>query len=100
MWSQFACRPQFRERYRDRYEPYWGQTQGYQCAYGSYPRDWWDDEDGILGLPYQDDGYSLDGYNQYQGGQGWYDRDGNYVQDNSSRGDARWSASRRGWGRR
>lgn len=99
VWSQTACRPQFRERYRERYEPYWRPGDGWSCAYGPYPRDWWDEEDGILGLPYQDDGYSLDGYNQYQGGQGWYDRDGRYVGgDGRTRGDARWSGGR--WGRR
>ena len=97
VWSQYACRPQFRPRWRDRYEPYWGGGDGWTCAYGPYPRDWWDQEDGILGFAYADDGYSLQGYDQYQDGYGWYDRDGRYVDDRRYQGDRRWSGGR--WGR-
>src|SRR5690606_16787659 len=55
--SQYICRAQFRDRYNGRYEPYWRPGQGWECMYGSYPQNWWDAEDGLLGLPYQDDGY-------------------------------------------
>jgi len=100
VWSQSACRPQFRDRYRGRYEPYWRPGDGWDCARGAYPRDWWGQEDGLLGVEYSDDGYQLDGYDDYQDGQGWYDRDGRYVRDERYRGDDRWSRGGGGiWGR-
>lgn len=91
VWSQYLCRPQFRDRYRGRYEPYWRPGEGWTCVYGSYPRSWWEDEDGMLGVEYADDGYQLDGYEDYRDGNGWYDRDGRYVQDQRYRGEDRWS---------
>lgn len=91
VWSQSLCRPTFRDRYRGRYEPRWNPGNGWTCVYGPYPRDWWDDEDGLLGLPYQDDGYTLDGYDSFRRGEGWYDRDGRYVTDNRYTGDDRWN---------
>ena len=91
VWSQYLCRPQFRDRYSGRYEPYWRANQDYECMYGSYPQAWWDDEDGLLGLPYRDDGYQLEGYRDYQSGRGWYDRNGRYIEDDRYRGDDRWS---------
>jgi hypothetical protein len=99
VWSRYACQPQFRDRYRGRYEPYWRPGDGWTCEIGSYPRDWWDDEDGLLGLPYQDDGYRPDGYDDYRDGQGWYDRDGRYIPDSRYRGDDRWSRGGGMWGR-
>jgi hypothetical protein len=97
VWSQSVCRPQFRDRYRGRYEPYWRPGDGWECANDSYPRDWWEEEDGLLGLPYYDDGYQLDGYDDYRDGYGWYDRDGRYIRDERWQGEDRW---RRGgfWG--
>lgn len=99
VWSRYACQPQFRDRYRGRYEPYWRPGDGWTCEIDSYPRDWWDDEDGLLGLPYQDDGYRPDGYEDYRDGQGWYDRDGRYIPDSRYRGDDRWSRGGGMWGR-
>lgn len=90
VWSQYLCRAQFRDRYNGRYEPYWRPGQGWECMYGAYPRNWWDDEDGLLGLPYQDDGYQLDGYRDYQSGRGWYTRDGVYVPNDRYQGEDRW----------
>ena len=98
VWSQSVCRPTFRDRYRGRYEPYWNPGDGWSCVYGPYPRDWWDDEDGLLGLPYQDDGFTLDGYDSYRRGEGWYDRDGRYVTNDRYTGDDRWSRGG-GWRR-
>lgn len=98
VWSQSVCRPQFRDRYRGRYEPYWRPGDGWECERGSYPRDWWGQEDGMLGADYYDDGYQLDGYEDYQDGQGWYDRDGRYIQDDRYRGEDRWTRGG-GWGR-
>ncbi|MFN3670174.1 MAG: hypothetical protein ACK4VY_12780 [Brevundimonas sp.] len=97
VWSQSLCRPQFRDRYSGRYEPYWRPGQGWECMYGSYPQNWWEAEDGLLGLPYYDDGYQLDGYRDYQSGRGWYDRDGRYIRDDRYQGEDRW---RRGGRRR
>ena len=97
VYSRYVCRPQFRERYRDRYEPYWRPGEGWSCANSSYPRNWWADEDGLLGYPYQDDGYQLNGYDTYQDGYGWYDQDGNYIDDRRYQGDRRWRGG--GWGR-
>jgi hypothetical protein len=100
VWSQHVCRPQFRDRYRGRYEPYWRPGDGWDCARGSYPRDWWGQEDGMLGVEYYDDGYQLDGWDDYQNGDGWYDRDGRYIQDDRYRGEDRWSRGGGGfWGR-
>jgi hypothetical protein len=99
VYSQYVCRPQFRDRYRGRYEPYWRPGEGWECAFGSYPRNWWDAEDGLLGLEYEDDGYSLDGYDRYRNGDGWYDRDGRYVYDERYRGEDRWSRGGGFWGR-
>ena len=91
MWSQYLCSAQFRDRYRGRYEPYWRTGgEGWECMYGSYPQNWWEDQDGLLGLPYQDDGYQLDGYRDYQSGRGWYTREGTYVRDDRYEGDQRW----------
>ena len=98
VWSQTLCRPSFRDRYRGRYEPHWNPGNGWTCVYGPYPRDWWDDEDGLLGLPYQDDGFTLDGYDSYRRGEGWYDRNGRYVNDDRYTGDDRWSRGG-GWRR-
>ncbi|WP_339915353.1 hypothetical protein [uncultured Brevundimonas sp.] len=98
VWSQHVCRPTFRDRYRGRYEPQWNGGDGWTCVNAPYPRDWWDDEDGMLGLPYQDDSYHLDGYDAYQNGSGWYDRDGRYVEDDRYTGDDRWSRGG-GWRR-
>ena len=98
VWSQYLCRAQFRDRYNGRYEPYWRPGQGWECMYGSYPQNWWQDEDGLLGLPYQDDGYQLEGYRDYQSGRGWYDRDGRYIPDDRYQGDDRWSRGG-GWRR-
>jgi len=95
VWSRHVCRARFRERYRGRYEPYWSGGQGWECVYGSYPRDWWAEEDGLLGLDYYDDGYSLQGYDSYQDGYGWYDRDGRYIEDRDYYGDDRWNDRRR-----
>ncbi|MDQ3125079.1 MAG: hypothetical protein M3Q74_05670, partial [Pseudomonadota bacterium] len=98
VWSQYACPPQFRDRYRGRYEPYWRPGDGWTCEDSSYPRDWWDSQDSLLGLPYSDDGYQPDGYDDYQNGTGWYDRDGRYIRDDRYRGDDRWSRGGRFWG--
>jgi hypothetical protein len=97
VWSQSVCRPSFRDRYRGRYEPYWRPGDGWECAHGSYPREWWDAEDGLFGLPYYDDGYQLDGYDRYRDGYGWYDRDGRYIGDDRWRGEDRWRRGG-GWG--
>lgn len=105
VWSRYVCRARFRERYSGRYEPYWSGGDGWDCVYGSYPPDLWADEDGLMGYPYSDDGYQLDGYLDFRAGDGWYDRDGRYIQDDRYRGDDRWSrgGQRQGgwpWGRR
>ncbi len=98
VWSQYVCRARFRDRYAGRYEPYWTGGDGWECVYGSYPRQWWQEEDGLMGGEYYDDGYTLDGYDQYRRGDGWYDRDGRYIQDNRYRGDDRWTrGGDRGW---
>jgi hypothetical protein len=96
VWSQSLCRARFRERGRSgRYEPYWTGGQGWQCAYGSYPRDWYEEDEALLGIPYEDHGYTLQGYDGYQSGYGYYTREGGYVEDRSAYGDARWSDDRR-----
>ena len=95
VWSRHLCSARFRDRYSGRYEPYWQGGQGWQCAYGSYPQQWWQDEDGYFGQPYEDVGYTLDGYDAYQQGYGWYTRDGRYVNDRTYYGDDRWSDRRR-----
>lgn len=94
VWSRYdVCRPAFQPRYRDRYSPYFGGggNNGYACQNSPYPRNWWDEEEGSLGMPYADDAYSLDGYDRYQQGYGWYDSNGRYIQDDRYRGDDRWS---------
>lgn len=95
VYSHAVCRPAFRDRWRGRYEPYWRPGQGWECANGSYPRQWWASEDGLLGFEYYDDGYSLDGWDRFQDGYGWYDRDGRYIYSDRPRGEDRW---RGGWG--
>ena len=98
VWSQYVCRARFRDRYSGRYEPYWTGGNGWECVYGSYPRQWWEQEDGLMGGEYEDYGYTLDGYDQYRRGEGWYDRDGRYIQDNRYRGEDRWTrGGGRGW---
>jgi hypothetical protein len=84
------CRPQFRPRYRDRYEPQFGGNNAWRCEYSPYPQNWWAEEEGWLGLPYYNDAYALDGYDRYQSGYGWYDQGGRYVDDNRWQGDHRW----------
>ena len=90
VWSRYLCGAQFRDRYRGRYEPYWRLGRGWECMYGAYPQNWWQQEDGLLGLPYEDDGYQLDGYREFQSGRGWYTHDGRYVPADRPVGDARW----------
>jgi hypothetical protein len=93
VWSRYLCQARFRERSRGRYEPYWtGDGNRWKCAYGPYRRDWWDDEEGLLGLDYVDDGYTLEGYDAYQQGWGYWVRSGQsyvYVPDRSRYGDDR-----------
>lgn len=100
VWSRSdICRPQFRPRYRDRYEPVFDSREdSWRCQYEPYPRDWWAEEDGWMGFPYRNDGYELSGWDRYQDGWGWYDRDGRYIEDDRYRGDRRWSGG--GWGGR
>ncbi len=98
VWSKHMdmCRPRFRDRYRGRHEPYWTVGGlGWECMYGSYPEHWWQEQDGLLGLPYEDDGLNLEGYRDYQAGRGWYTRDGAYVRADRPVGDARWRGG--GW---
>jgi len=95
VWSRDLCRPRFEPRYRDRYAPVWGGGPGgggWSCQYDPYPRDWWEPEDGA----YLDYGYQLDGWDRFQQGYGWYDRDGRYIDDGRAVGDNRWRG--RGWG--
>ena len=103
VWSRYLCPVRFRERSRGRYEPYWtGDGNRWKCAYGPYRRDWWDDEEGLLGLDYVDDGYTLEGYDAYQQGWGYWVRSGQsyvYFPDRSRYGDERWIEDR-GWRRR
>lgn len=95
VWSQHLCRPRFNERYRGRYEPSWGGSSSghYDCQYTPYPRDYWEAEEG----DYYNYGYQLDGYDRYQQGYGWYDRDGRYISDDRYRGEDRWNRGG-GWG--
>lgn len=100
VWSRYdICRPRFDPRWRDRYTPSWdrGQDRGWYCENRPYPRDWWDADEGSLGVPYYNDAYELDGYDRFQQGYGWYDRDGRYISDDRRRGDDRWRGG--GWGR-
>lgn len=100
VWSRGdICRPRFNPRYRDRYAPSWESRpeSGWECQNRPYPRDWWDQDEGSLGQPYYDDAYSLEGYDRFQQGYGWYDRDGRYISDDRRRGDDRWRGGR--WGR-
>ncbi|HRO31908.1 MAG TPA: hypothetical protein PLQ03_00695 [Brevundimonas sp.] len=100
VWSRYdICRPRFDPRWRDRYTPSWdrGQDRGWYCENRPYPRDWWDADEGSLGVPYANDAYELDGYDRFQQGYGWYDRDGRYISDDRRRGDDRWRGG--GWGR-
>lgn len=92
VYSRYLCRPSFRPRWRDRHEPYWSSGgQGWTCVYDSYPRDWWDEEDGAFGMPYEDYGGGYpDGYARFQQGYGWYDRNGRYIPDDRHVGDRRW----------
>ncbi len=93
VWSRYIreCRALFRDRYRGRHAPYWvAAGRGWECMYGAYPPNWWQDQDGLLGLPYEDDGYQLDGYRDYQAGRGWYTRDGDYIAADRPVGEDRW----------
>jgi hypothetical protein len=94
VFSDSLCRARFRERYNGRYEPYWTNGQGWECVYGSYPRSWYEEDEFLMGYPYRDHGYTLQGYDQYRGGYGWFDRDGRYIDDRSYYGDQRWSGGR------
>lgn len=93
LYSRSACAPEFRRRHRDRYAPVWREIRypGVQCAFGSYRQDWWAEEDGLLGLPFEDEGYYLEGYDRFQQGYGWYTADGRYVYADRPHGDSRWS---------
>lgn len=93
VWSRYdVCRPRFDARYRDRYAPVWERRDevGWYCETSPYRRDWWDADEGSLGQPYYNDAYQLDGYDRFQQGRGWYDRDGRYIDVDRPVGDARW----------
>ncbi|WP_262422451.1 hypothetical protein [Brevundimonas denitrificans] len=98
VWSRHdICRPQFQPRYRDRYAFAPARGQSWQCQYDPYPRDWWAQDDGWYGDPYQDYAYGLDGWDRYNQGYGWYDQNGRYIDDSRYLGDARWNrGGRRG----
>jgi len=98
VWSRNdVCRPTFRPRFRDRYAPQWDERpgSGYACQSTAYPRQWWNEEEGSLGMPYADDGYAMSGYDRYQSGYGWYDREGHYIDDRRYRSDERWGHGHR-----
>ena len=96
VWSDSLCRPSYRPVYQDRYAPYWDQGgQGYQCQRSAYPRDWWDEMDGAYGDPYDDYAYSPTGYDRFQQGYGWYNGQGQYVDQPTPRGEDRWRDGRR-----
>jgi hypothetical protein len=92
VYSRELCRASYRPRWRDRHEPYWSSGgPGWSCVRDSYPRDWWEEEDGYFGYPYEDYGVGYpEGYDRFQQGYGWYDRDGRYVPDDRHVGDRRW----------
>jgi hypothetical protein len=90
VWSDQLCRPTYRSRYRDRYEPEWSQSSNYACQSTPYPRDWWDEMDGSYGDPYNEYAYQPDNYDRFQEGYGWYDSEGRYVDSQRLSGDGRW----------
>jgi|GEM_PF-448259 len=93
VWSRNdICRPTWRAVYRDRYAPQWDERPGagWACQATPYPQQWWGEEDGSFGLPYVNDAWSMQGYDRFQYGYGWYDRDGRYVNDDRYWGDERW----------
>lgn len=93
LWSRQMCRAVYRPMFRDRYAPYWDDrgASGYTCQFSAYPQSWWSEDEGALGLAYQNESYAPQGYDAYQAGYGWYDRGGSYVDDRRFYGDERWS---------
>ena len=98
IWSTGQqCKPRMVQRYRDRYSPSWEDRDGYRCEIGDYPQQWWEQDEGAFGYPYENYAYRPDRWDQYRAGYGWYDCEGRYINDNRYRGDERWE--RGGWGR-
>lgn len=91
-WSRRdICRPRYEDRYRGRYQPDMRSGSRNDCQYESYPREWWGEEEGWYGdMPYIDDAYRPQQYDQFEDGRGWYDRDGGYIDNDVCVGDARW----------
>jgi hypothetical protein len=82
VWSTARCRPSYFQRrggWGSQYGVRGGGGQGWECVYASYPRDWWDQEDGLFGVSYADEAYVIEGYDSYRRGYGWYNREHRYV---------------------
>lgn len=98
IWSDSEyCNPRMEHRFRGRYAPRFESRDGNHCPTEPYPREYWQESEAWYdGAAYQDDRYPLQGYDQFQGGRGWYDCEGRYVNASRPTGDDRWTE---GWGR-
>lgn len=98
LWARDdRCKPQFVRVYRDRYAPEWrDHPGGFRCEIAPYPREWWSQDEGALGVPYEDFAYRLDRFDDFSSGWGWYDCRDRYVPDRRWRDGDRWT--RGGWG--
>lgn len=100
VWSttdQRHCKPRMVQRYKDRYSPSWEDVDGMRCEVSDYPEEWWEQDEGAYGYPYENYAYRPDQWDRYRAGQGWYDCEGRYVNNDRYRGEDRWDHG--DWGR-
>lgn len=95
LWSRGeVCAPEMRDEYQGRFSPQWEggrrHDDRFSCMTRPYPRDWWAEEEGALGVPYADDAYSMPQLARFNAGCGWYDSRGGFIDDTRYYGEARW----------
>jgi hypothetical protein len=97
VWSTGQqCAPSYIQVYGNRYAPVWnrGSTNsfgpGYVCHNTAYPRQWWQQDEADLGIPYNPRVVWPDNYQNFQRGRGWYDCRARYVDNVRYFDDERW----------
>jgi hypothetical protein len=104
IWSNGrACYPSFRRIYGNRWVPVWNAhdedqsgegdeavPQDFICHNTAYPREWWEQDEEDLGIPYDPRVSLPSGFDNFQRGRGWYDCRGTFVDSTRYFDGERW----------
>lgn len=101
------CEPGYRMVYGNRYAPVWNASTssgytfgpGFTCINSPYPREWWQQDEADLGVPYSPRVSLPREYQNFQRGRGWYDCRGEYIDNTRYFDDDRWTRGPEGFNR-